>query len=245
VRPGRKSGFTLIELMIVIAIIAIIAAIAIPGILNAMRTANERNASGSMKHFQSEQTLFKTADGDSNGNSDYWIGDIAGLYRIASANSSVNQGIKLVEPSVASADAAPITAATATSWGVNYSSVTSIGTWSPKAGYWFRVLVNHQIGAVTMAYNAGGRGRNFDRFGVIAVPHSYLGSGKLIFILNEEGTHFKRDAGAQIGSGTNPNPGCWLNAASVPVPGPTEPAGVSAVDTWPRDPLDVGWSKMD
>jgi prepilin-type N-terminal cleavage/methylation domain-containing protein len=44
-----NTGFTLIELMIVIAIIAIIAAIAIPNLLESRVTANESAASASMK----------------------------------------------------------------------------------------------------------------------------------------------------------------------------------------------------
>ena len=44
----REQGFTLIELMIVVAIIAIIAAIAIPSLLNARKAGNEASAISSL-----------------------------------------------------------------------------------------------------------------------------------------------------------------------------------------------------
>src|SRR5207245_7727863 len=57
-RKGKK-GFTLIELMIVIAIIAIIAAIAIPGLLSSQRASNERSASTSLKTLTTAEADFK------------------------------------------------------------------------------------------------------------------------------------------------------------------------------------------
>ncbi len=101
-----RRGFTLIELMIVIAIIAIIAAIAIPGILSATRSANERNASSSLKSIVSAQLIFKGSDTDNNGLNDFWTADIKGLYFIASGTPTPIP-IRMIEVSIAQADGNP------------------------------------------------------------------------------------------------------------------------------------------
>jgi prepilin-type N-terminal cleavage/methylation domain-containing protein len=61
---NTRKGFTLIELMIVIAIIAIIAAIAIPGILSARRSANSGSAMGNLKSFSTAMATFAQDDSE-------------------------------------------------------------------------------------------------------------------------------------------------------------------------------------
>ena len=67
----RRAGFTLIELMIVIAIIAIIAAIAIPNLLDARKAANEANAIAFLRSYHSAQNVYREQDKDGNGTLDF------------------------------------------------------------------------------------------------------------------------------------------------------------------------------
>ncbi len=70
----KNAGFTLIELMIVVAVIAIIAAIAIPNLLRSRMSANEASATGGMRTLATSETMFQTAgfvDNDGDGVGDY------------------------------------------------------------------------------------------------------------------------------------------------------------------------------
>jgi prepilin-type N-terminal cleavage/methylation domain-containing protein len=67
----KNSGFTLIELMIVIAIIAIIAAIAIPNLIEARKGSNEAAAIGALRTLTTAQSIFREGDKDKNGVLDY------------------------------------------------------------------------------------------------------------------------------------------------------------------------------
>lgn len=58
----KKKGFTLIELMIVVAIIAIIAAIAIPNLLRSRMQSNESSAIGNMRTIIGAEVAYNAAN---------------------------------------------------------------------------------------------------------------------------------------------------------------------------------------
>jgi prepilin-type N-terminal cleavage/methylation domain-containing protein len=60
---ATQHGFTLLELMIVVALIAIIAAVAIPSLLNARKSANEGRAIATMRSISTCQHQYKTRFG--------------------------------------------------------------------------------------------------------------------------------------------------------------------------------------
>jgi prepilin-type N-terminal cleavage/methylation domain-containing protein len=245
----KTEGFTLIELMIVIAIIAIIAAIAIPGLLQSQRASNERNASASLKTLASAEADFRANDRDADRIQDFWTEDISCLYGLIPVGSS--DMIKLIELSVAGADFNRSTQATSATGaaGPAYVNPTNYTVNAPKAGYWYKAAVNDEEASV-YATNTSGvvdtagtvgttNGRNHSKFAFIAFPDSFS-AGRAAFFINEGNTIFKRPLTSNCRPAGAPPVTTLLTVGTSGI------VGANPAEDWPTDSeLKAQYSKLD
>src|SRR5258706_9729269 len=102
----KSKGFTLIELMIVVAIIAIIAAIAIPNLLRSRMAANETAAIAGCKAFATAEDIYRRTDYNKDGILEY-AQKLSGVNSLFETTAGAGD-IALVDRAFAGAEGAPL-----------------------------------------------------------------------------------------------------------------------------------------
>ncbi len=145
VRTQSESGFTLVELLVVMLIIGLLAAIAIPAFFNQRSKASDAEAKSAVKTAQTAMETFATDEGASG----YDLATVAALQTIeptlnnandldltTAADVAVNPGVDTYTVSVASDAGNRFAITRAANGTITYNCATGGTDGCPTGGLW-------------------------------------------------------------------------------------------------------------
>lgn len=229
---SNPRGFSLNQLLVIVAVIVIVASLMVPGMNQSRRASNERQASASLKTMASAEADFRANDRDGNGVNDFWTGDAKGLYTMTSAAVRGARGdlsdppLRLIDLPLAASDLDRTRVAA----GGENMDLSTFASPAPKDGYWVAALVADLSAGAADAnslyrLDTGGslpmgKCHHPSKFGFITLPNS-LRTARFVYILDEGHSVRRRALTCEV----------WTKGAAAP--------GLEAVQAefqnWPSD----------